>query len=234
MPTPPAIAKVVRSLRGKNQWGTTKVSAKAGYSKNGVGEVGATGGIRGPGGNVVTAGRGGSFANGQFVGGQAWTAVNGSYTHWGAFGPGYYGRYPGAWFPGKWALVGTAWSTIGWATAGSYCGCSDEGAYYDYGENVTYEDGTVYKGEEAVASAEQYYNEANDIANSGQSPENEEWLPLGVYAIISEPTQTETDKVVQFAMNKEGVIRGNYPGLPHRQSDAGHRRGRQGNAARCC
>jgi hypothetical protein len=38
---------------------------------------------------------------------------------------------------------------------------------------------------------------------------DEEWLPLGVFAVIAEPTQTQTDKVVQLAVNKDGVIRGN-------------------------
>ena len=30
-----------------------------------------------------------------------------------------------------------------------------------------------------------------------------------MFAVIAEPTQTQTDKVVQLALNKEGVIRGN-------------------------
>lgn len=194
----------------RNQWGYTGVRGAAGVAAGGAAEVGAIGGIRGPAGNVVTAGRGANFVNGQFVGGQAWSAVNGAYTRWGYFGGGYYGRYPGAWFPGKWALVGTAWATAGWATAGSYCGCSDEGAYYDYGENVTYDDGNVYYGDQAVASAEQYYDQANQLAAAGQEAANEDWLPLGVFAIVTEPTQTQTDRVVQLALNKEGAIRGNF------------------------
>lgn len=194
----------------RNQWGYTGAVARAGYGAGGTGQVGAIAGIRGPGGNVVTAGRGASFVNGQFVGGRAWTAVNGAYTRWGAFTSGWYGRYPGAWWPGKWALATTAWATAAWATAGGYCGCSDEGAYYDYGENVTYDDGNVYYGEEPVATAEQYYDQAGQIADSGQTPQNEDWLPLGVFAVIAEPTQTQTDKVVQLAVNKEGVIRGNF------------------------
>jgi hypothetical protein len=194
----------------RNQWGYTGVSARGGYGANGVGQIGSAGAIRGPGGNVIAGGRGASFVNGQFVGGAAWTGVNGAYTRWGAFGPGYYGNYPGAWFPGKWAIAGTAWATLGYAACGSYCGCSDEGMYYDYGGNITYDNDTVYYDDQPVASAEQYYNEANDIANTGQEATNEEWLPLGVYAVIAEPTQTETDKVVQIALNKEGVIRGNF------------------------
>ncbi len=194
----------------RNQWGYTGAVARGGYGAGGTGQVGAIAGIRGPGGNVVTAGRGAAFVNGQFVGGKAWTAVNGAYTRWGAFTPGWYGRYPGAWWPGKWAIAATAWATATWATAGSYCGCSGEGAYYDYGENVTYDDGTVYNGDQPVASAEQYYAEAGQIADSGQTTQNEEWLPLGVFAVIAEPTQTQTDRVVQLALNKEGVIRGNF------------------------
>jgi hypothetical protein len=166
--------------------------------------------IRGPGGNTVAAGRGAAFANGQFVGGRSWAAVNGAYTRWGAFGPGWHGGYPGAWWPGRWVVGATAWAAATWATAGSYCGCSGEGTYYDYGENVVYEDGNVYYGDEPVASAEQYYDQAGQIADSGQEPQNEEWLPLGVFAVIGEPTQTQAEKVVQLAVNKEGVIRGNF------------------------
>jgi hypothetical protein len=165
--------------------------------------------IRGPGGNTVAAGRGASFANGQFVGGQSWTRVNGAYTRWNSFTPGWIGRYPGAWWPGAWAGTGWAWATAGWATAGSYCDCSGDGLYYDYGQNVTYDDGNVYYGDQPVASAEQYYATANEIAASGEEAQNEEWLPLGVFAVIAEPDQTQTDKVVQLAVNKEGIIRGN-------------------------
>ena len=32
----------------------------------------------------------------------------------------------------------------------------------------------------------------------------------GVFAIIAEADQEQTDKVVQLALNREGVIRGNY------------------------
>ena len=144
----------------RNQWGYTAVAAAGGIAAGGVARVGGVAGIRGPGGNVVAAGRGASFVNGQFVGGRAWTAVNGAYTRWGAFTPGWYGRYPGAWWPGKWAVAATAWATLGWATCGGYCGCSGEGCYYDYGGNVTYEDGNVYYGDQPVATAEQYYAQA--------------------------------------------------------------------------
>jgi hypothetical protein len=193
----------------RNQWGYTGVNVRGGYGAGGVGQVGSITAIRGPGGSVVATGRGAAFVNGQFVGGRTWTAVNGAYTRWGYFTPGWYGRYPGAWWPGKWAIATTAWATVAWATAGRYCGCSGDGTYYDYGGNVTYDNGTVYYGDQPVATAEQYYDQAGQIAASGRQEHNEEWLPLGVFAVIAEPAQTQTDKVVQLALNKEGVIRGN-------------------------
>ena len=194
----------------RNQWGYTAVNVRGGYSAGGTGRVGSITGIRGPGGTVIAAGRGAAFVNGQFVGGRTWTAVNGAYTRWNYFTPGWIVRYPGAWWPRRWAVAATAWTTVAWVTAGSYCGCTGDGAYYDYGGNVTYEDGTVYHGDQPVASAEQYYNQAEQLADSGQVAQDQEWLSLGVFAVIAEPTQTQADRVVQLAVNKEGVIRGNF------------------------
>ena len=194
----------------QNQWGYTAVNARAGYGVGGTGQVASKTAVRGPAGNVVSGGRGASYVNGQFVGGRAYTAVNGNFTRWGYFTPAYYGRYPGAWFPGKWAVAGTAWAAATWATTGSYCGCEGSGTYYDYEENVTYDDGNVMYEGEPVATAEEYYEQAETIADAGDQTQDEEWLPLGVFAIIAETDQTQTDKVIQLAVNREGAIRGNY------------------------
>jgi hypothetical protein len=198
----------------QNQYGYTSVAGRAGYGYgDGTGQIGSAAAVRGPAGNVVSAGHGGSFVNGQFVGGQSWGAVNGNYTRWNAFGPGYVAGYPGAWWPGRWAVATTAWATATYAVAGSYCGCgSTDGTYYDYGENVTYEDGAVYQDGEAVATAEEYYQQAEEIAADGTETDNEDWMPLGVFSLVVDG-QTQTDKIVQLALNKEGVIRGNYQDL---------------------
>ncbi len=165
--------------------------------------------VRGPGGNTIVAGRGAAFTNGQFVGGRSWTAVNGNFTRWNVFTPSWYGRYPGAWRPAAWALAGAAWAARNWSTVGDYCGCTGEGVYYDYADNVSYDNGIVYYGDEPVASAAQYYTQADQIADSGGKTQNQEWLSLGVFGVIAEPTQTQIDKTVELAINKEGVIRGN-------------------------
>lgn len=199
----------ISAVQGRG--GYTAVNVRGGYGQGGTGRIGSATAVVGPGGNVVAAGRGAGFVNGQFVGGQAWRGVNGAFNHWGWYGAGWWGGYPGAWFPGRWALATTAWATAAWAMAGPYCGCSGSPAYYDYGENVTYgDDGMVYSDGQPVAETGEYYDQASEIAASGDSPQNEEWLPLGIFAVVVNETQTQTDKVVQLALNKEGVIRGNY------------------------
>jgi hypothetical protein len=201
--------------------GYTAVNVRGAAGVGGTGRVGSVTAVRGPAGNVVTAGRGAAYVNGQFVGGRAWTAVNGAYNRWGYFRPGYYGRYPGAWWPGKWAVVGSAWAGAAWGTAGGYCGCEDDGTYYDYEDNVSYDDGSVYYEGEPVGTAEEYYQQAEAIADAGPEfvdaaetdagaeTKEEDWLPLGVFALIKEAGQTQTDKVLQLALNKDGAIRGN-------------------------
>jgi hypothetical protein len=80
--------------------------------------------------------------------------------------------------------------------------------YYDYGGGVTYQDGSVYNGDQPVATADDYYQQAEQIAAQGSTTSSDQWLPLGVFAVAS-PGQTTADKVVQLAVNNDGVIRGN-------------------------
>jgi hypothetical protein len=198
----------VTGVQGRN--GYTAVNARGFASTNGVGRAGSATAVRGPGGNVVASGRGAYFANGQFVGGNTWSAVNGSYRHWNYYSPGWYGRYPGCWYPGRWAAGATVWAAATWANAAAYCNCTGDPMYYDYGTSVTYgDDGNVYFGDESQGTATDYYDQANDIAAMGKETDNEDWMPLGVFAILSDENQTKSDKTLQLAVNKDGVIRGN-------------------------
>jgi hypothetical protein len=197
----------------QNRAGYTAANVRGGYASGGTGQIGSVSGVRGPGGNVVAAGRGASFVNGQFVGGRSWAAVNGAYTRWNAFTPGWIGGYPGAWWPGKWAAYGTAWALATWPWASAYGGCTGEPMYYDYGSNVAYDDGQVYVDDQPVATAQEYYDQANQIAAAGAQATNEDWLPLGVFAIVADEGQTHTDKIVQLAINRDGAVRGNYQDL---------------------
>jgi hypothetical protein len=121
--------------------------------------------------------------------------------------PQWHAAHPGAWVA---AGVGTAawWTRASWNSAYANCGCSSEPTTYDYGNTVVYQDGNVCYGGQPVASAEQYYQQAAEIAAAGAQTENEEWMPLGVFGVIA-AGQTNPDKLIQLAVNNAGVIRGN-------------------------
>lgn len=184
------------------------------------GQVAAVGGVRGPEGGAAvrgaTAGPRGAAAgfarvtpSGRYVAG---AAVRNNFSHWGVYGRGWYAQYPGAWLAAGWA-AGAAWNACTWDSASAYCGYSDvPPAYYDYGNNVTYEDGNVYVNGNDAGTSEQYYQQADQIAAAGataDAPPDGDWLPLGVFA-FTRPDQTNSNISIQLAVNKDGVIRGNY------------------------
>ena len=199
----------------KNRWGYAKVGAQGarGNLESGNIRTRAAGAVKGPYGNVISGGRGAYYRNGQFVGGRSWSRVNGAFYRYSYFGPNYYIRYPGAWWPGKWAVATSAWATTSWIIAGAYCGCVGDGIYYDYGDTVTYVDGSVYYEGERVASQEEYYQQANDLADAKLDSNQDEWMPLGVFAVVKSPDQTQTERILQLALNRSGEVRGNFQDL---------------------
>jgi hypothetical protein len=134
------------------------------------------------------------------------------------FGPGHLPSYPGYGirYPGAWIAAGIAttawWSGVAWSSAGAYCGCAVQPYTYVYGDNITYDDGTVYYGNQPVATAEQYYQQATQMAADGQQIANEDWMPLGVFGVVRQATD-RVERVAQIAVNKEGIIRGNFQDL---------------------
>ena len=81
--------------------------------------------------------------------------------------------------------------------------------YYNYGDNVYYQDDSVYYGDQEVASSEEYYDQASDIAENVPEIDDEkaEWMPLGVFA-LSESDSGASNLALQLAVSKEGVIAG--------------------------
>ncbi|MEW4526668.1 hypothetical protein [Maioricimonas sp. JC845] len=121
----------------------------------------------------------------------------------------FWSDYPGwaAWRitrPYRWATWGalTGWVGYGW---------SDPYAY-SYGENVYYQEGSVYYGDEVICTSEEYAQQAEQIVTSAPdvSPEQAEWLPLGVFALTQDGQATGPDPTLflQLAISKEGVISG--------------------------
>jgi hypothetical protein len=131
-----------------------------------------------------------------------------------AFGHDWYGAHPGAWTAAGWE-AGTAWRPATWTGVGYALGY-DAGAQpvvYNYGGNVTYQGDQVYYGDQPVASAGDYYQQAATIAQAPPAATPDDtWQPLGVFAMV----QTDQDHpqiILQFAMNKSGQIAGNYQDL---------------------
>jgi hypothetical protein len=179
----------------------------------------------GPGGTVtggsrvgVATGRGGTVAGGtRWVGG-ANLAGQGAYVRSGfrynnTFNRGWYAQHPGAWAAAGW-LAGSIWSGASWGSCASTCGYAESTTpyVYDYGENITYQDGSVYYGDQVYATEAQYAEQAQQYADAGrvaQPPEDEKWQPLGVFALVF-GDETTSDNIFQLALNKDGVVRGNY------------------------
>lgn len=107
--------------------------------------------------------------------------------------------------PYRWA----AWGAItGWCTGYGW----SEPVDYAYGENVYYDDGQVYYGDTAVATEEEYAQQAEQIAESAPevAADKAEWLPLGVFALTpdGEKSGPSPTLFLQLAISKDGVING--------------------------
>jgi hypothetical protein len=140
-------------------------------------------------------------------------AVRNSFDGHGAFDRGWYTNHPGAWFAAGWG-ASTIWRAATWPTVGAWCGWGNAAPIvYEYGNNVTYQGDQVYYGDQPVATSDQYYQQASDIAQSAPAtasdPQSDEWLPLGVFSLI-QGDQSDTNTMFQLAVNKAGVIAGNY------------------------
>ncbi len=117
----------------------------------------------------------------------------------------------GAWFAAGWG-VGRVWGWTAWPALGAWYGWGTvDPIYYNYGSNVVYDGDEVYYGDEPTATADQYYQQASDIAANGPStnPDEGEWTPLGVFGLV-QGEQASTSAVFQLATSKDGAIAGNF------------------------
>ena len=74
------------------------------------------------------------------------------------------------WAAAGW-VAGSAWSAASWGSACSTVGYAESAApfTYDYGDNITYQDGQVYYGEQPAGTEAQYAEQASAIADAGAS-----------------------------------------------------------------
>lgn len=104
------------------------------------------------------------------------------------------------WRPATWTIA-SAWFPWGWTSPVSY----------DFGDNVFYDNDIVYMDGEQVATADEYYQQATQLASiaKDEPADKTEWLPLGVFALSRGDTGV-SNTVLQLAVSKEGVISGTY------------------------
>ncbi len=119
---------------------------------------------------------------------------------------------------GGWANRGPyyAYSPAAWAGVGAFMGgamAAAQPVYYGYGTggNVYYENNAVYVNGQPAGTPQQYYQQTQAIAAAAPPPDQvapqEEWLPLGVYAVTSEDAP-DASAILQLAVNKQGVLAG--------------------------
>ncbi|HBN75547.1 MAG TPA: protocadherin [Planctomycetaceae bacterium] len=150
----------------------------------------------------------------------AGAAVRSNFNHWGYYRTGWYGEHPGAWYARGWA-ADSAWRWATWDSVSSWMAYEDmTPIYYDYGNNITYDNNNVYMNGQQVATAIVYYNLAKELAMSGvnaQVSSDDQWMPLGVFALSPSDSQ-QSEITLQIAVNKAGIIRGNDTNDPTNQT----------------
>jgi hypothetical protein len=104
------------------------------------------------------------------------------------------------------------WTYPTWGVLVPYLGFTAQPYTYDYGTDVVYQNNTVYVGGQSAGTPEQYAQQAITLADAGvaaNAPPSEDWKPLGVFALAQGDDKT-SNNVFQLAVNKDGIIRGNY------------------------
>jgi len=215
--------------------GTAVSASRAGAARGPGGAVAGgarVGGVVGPGGAVAGGTRWGAAAGPYGVAGYGargvaagrstyyvrpgqlpvyGATVRRNFVHYNCFNPAWYAHYPNAWRAAAWT-AGTFWAGANWGALASTCGYPVQPVVYDYGSTLVYEGDQVYYNGEPVATADQYMEQAAQIATQGaqaQPEANQEWTPLGVFGMVQGDEQ-DANKIFQLAINKDGVLRGNY------------------------
>jgi hypothetical protein len=129
-------------------------------------------------------------------------------------------HYPyGPWW-NYWGFMGLQpwgywWNIPTWGAIGDYCGDVGEPIYYDYGDggNVYWDDNNVYVNGQNVGTMADYAKSAADLATVAPPADTAandaaQWLPLGNFSVSTSEKDTDPTRVMQLAVNKEGIISG--------------------------
>jgi hypothetical protein len=137
----------------------------------------------------------------------------------GGYGWGYGQGYGGWWGYQPW-LVNRPWwywysQPLWGALTGWFPGYGwSSPYYYDYGPggNVVYTGGQVYVNSQPVGTAADYSLSAAELAAVDpaqvRATAPEDWMPLGTFTLATAKDESDPARVVQLAVNKQGLISG--------------------------
>jgi len=139
--------------------------------------------------------------------------IRNNFDHHDCFNKDWWDRHRDCWRAAAWAAAAySAYSYPSWGYYSDYSGYTGDPVYYNYGSNVVYQGNDVYVDGESAGNQQDYAQRAATIAQTGQQaaadPEDN-WLTLGVFA-MTQGEHADGNQLLQLAVNKSGVIRGNY------------------------
>ncbi len=109
------------------------------------------------------------------------------------------------WGTPTWVAFGSWFPAWGWA----------EPVFYDYGVggNVIYQNQNVYVNGQDVGTTQQYAQSAADLATvdpqqSQSTPDNEDWMALGTFAVVTSEKDTSPTRILQLAVDHQGIVSG--------------------------
>jgi hypothetical protein len=87
--------------------------------------------------------------------------------------------------------------------------------YYDYGQggNVYYENNVVYVDGQEVGTPQDFAASAAALATvdppaSEEVAADADWMPLGTFAVSSSQQEVDPTRVIQLAVNRDGIVSG--------------------------
>lgn len=135
------------------------------------------------------------------------------FSNYNVFTRDWFSQYPNAWYTRGYARG--IWTPAGWEDVNTWFGGQWQPYDYTYGNELTYENDDVCVDGHPISTANKYYATAMEIAQSGERANLSRevvpgsWLPLGVFNVIPRGVKN-SPMLIQLAVNKDGIIRGNY------------------------
>ena len=134
-----------------------------------------------------------------------------SFIHYNCFTP--------TWFRPSLCLAGGGldeaaafWAGATWGTVSSSCGYPPSRLSTTTGRPLcTKATRFTYNGD-PIATAEEYAEQATQFATQGKeakADDKDEWISLGVFGMV-QGEEKDANNIFQLAINKDGIIRGNY------------------------